>query len=163
MNVIDFLLYAGFVVICCSVLYVVLRRMIESKVNPKSILSEIRKEVDGIIAELNKTTDRNITIIEEKIKQLEDILDKSDKRINVLKRENEKLGMGKTYNDILSGVRATNKVSQAAAREENTRDKIIRFYREGFSPEAIANHINVPVGEIELIISIERESEGTPD
>jgi hypothetical protein len=138
--------------------------MIERKVNPKSVLAGIRNEVNGIIAELNKTTDRNITIIEEKVKQLETVLDKADKRLGLLKRENEKLGMGKTYNDILSTVRVSNKTVREAEPEENTREKIIRFYKEGISPQVIASHINVPVGEIELIISLERESNsGEPD
>jgi hypothetical protein len=162
-NAVNFLLYAGIVVICCVVLFVILRRMIDKRINPKAILGEIRKEVDGIITELNRTTDRNITIIEEKIRQIEEILEKTDKRIGILRRENEKLGMGKTYNDILSGAKPVVSEPPADKPEEKVRDKVIRYHREGFSPQVIASHIDMPVGEIELIISLERGNKSDED
>jgi hypothetical protein len=155
-NIESFFLCAGFSILCSFVVLFIIRRTIDKKVNPKEILREIKKEVDGIITELNKTTDRNITLIEEKINQLQETLDKTDKRLSLLGRENEKLGMGKTYSDILANARLKNAATSSAKPEENVRDKILKLYREGFSPQVIASHINMPVGEIELIISLEK-------
>jgi uncharacterized protein YoxC len=159
MSFADFLLVAGFIALSVLILAIVMVRTIRKRVDPKSILAEIRNEVDGLIAELNGTTDRNITIIEERLRQLEEIVEKVDKRIGILRRENEKLGMGKTYNDIVRTVHTDSKPQVDTNKpEENVRKRIVRLSREGFSPQMISNSTGLTVGEVELIISLRAEN-----
>jgi len=52
-----------------------------------SLLDSIRKEVRALNIELNETTDRNISLIEDRMKGLHELLDEADRRMGVVKRE----------------------------------------------------------------------------
>jgi hypothetical protein len=52
-----------------------------------SLLDSIRKEVRALNIELNETTDRNISLIEDRMKSLHELLDEADRRMGVVKRE----------------------------------------------------------------------------
>jgi hypothetical protein len=52
-----------------------------------SLLDSIRKEVRALNIELNETTDRNISLVEDRMKSLHELLDEADRRMGVVKRE----------------------------------------------------------------------------
>jgi hypothetical protein len=52
-----------------------------------SLLDSVRKEVRALNIELNETTDRNISLIEDRMKSLHELLDEADRRMGVVKRE----------------------------------------------------------------------------
>ncbi|MBN2439825.1 MAG: hypothetical protein JXJ04_00710 [Spirochaetales bacterium] len=137
-----------------AILYLILVRKINSSVNPKALIDEIRVEVDRIILQLNNTTERNINIIEDKINELSDLMDKADKKIALLRRESEKYSMSKNYSNILTQNKKDTEKSPEIKKEVDVKDQVLKLYREGFSTSVIANHMNLPIGEVELIISL---------
>lgn len=139
---------------CFVLLYLILKRKIEKSVNPRAFIDEIRVEVDRIILELNNTTERNISLIEDKINQLTELLEKADKKIMLLSRESEKYNISKNYSDILKKVKKSDGPDNKNMEETDVKEKVLKLYREGFSPSVIANHTNLPIGEVELIISL---------
>jgi hypothetical protein len=143
------LILTGFVV-----LYFILKRKIEKSVNPKALIDEIRVEVDRILLELNNTTDRNISLIEDRIHAISELLERADKKIMILNRESEKYSMSKNYNTILQKTKKNPEPEKKSGEEKDMKQKVLKLYREGFSPAVIANHTNLPVGEVELIISL---------
>lgn len=54
-----------------------------------SLLADIRKEVGILTTELNQTTDRNISLVEDRMEALHSLLDEADRRMGVVKRELE--------------------------------------------------------------------------
>ena len=144
------------------VLYLVLKKKIESRTDSSSILREIRDEVDRIIVELNQTTDRNITLIEDKLATLAAKLSEADRKIALLHKESERNDLStQVYSSILQ--RRAGPVPEESAEKqpekppENPQDaheQAVRLYRSGVSPAAIARQLGRPLAEIELVISL---------
>jgi len=70
-----------------AVLYLLLSRRIRKLVDPEAIVAQIRREIEELIAELNHTAERNITLMEAKIASLAGVLQKAERRIALLRRE----------------------------------------------------------------------------
>ena len=84
-------------------LLVWLKRRVDRELSADRALERIRKEIGDLITELNATTERNITLIEDRVQRLNKILETTDRKIGVLKKEAEKHEMGTTmYTDLLN-------------------------------------------------------------
>ena len=70
--------------------FLILNRKIDRKLHPERLLEQVQSEVEGIITELNQTTDRNIGLVEDRVERLQKVLETADRRIGVMKREVEK-------------------------------------------------------------------------
>jgi hypothetical protein len=149
------MLILGVLVMGLVIIYFLLKRTIEKRVNPARLIDTIHTEVNKILVELNNITERNISLMEERVKELSALLEKADKKILLLQRESEKYSMSKNYNDIIKKSQKQGKERRKSDEDMNIREKVMKLYHEGFSPAIIANQINLPVGEIELIISLE--------
>ncbi|RKX91406.1 MAG: hypothetical protein DRP59_07845 [Spirochaetes bacterium] len=149
-----FFLAIGINAIVVLVIYLNLKRQLRKSTDAASILDEIREDVEGLIVEINQITDRNVSIIEDKIKQLNQLLQGADKRITLLKREgdNNPIEMPR-YNDLkkssikeIEHVRSEQKISK--------KEQVLGLHRNGFSPGIIASKTGISIGEVELIISL---------
>ena len=137
-----------------------------SKLQKSSVIKELESEVNDLVLELNQTADRNINILEEKIKTLTGILHDADKRIKILGSESEKIKSETvTYNQLghISGNQLSpnmtiktdhNPQPQKQVVETNKKDRIIELHNNGFTSSVIATRIGLTVGEVELIISL---------
>jgi hypothetical protein len=102
-----------------AVVYLLLLRRIDRKLQPERVIDTIRSEIEGIIVELNQTTDRNIGLIEDRVNQLGGLLEQADRRLAVLKRELESRTQStERYNDILSRARATSRTQTEKPSEK---------------------------------------------
>jgi len=54
-----------------------------------SLLLNVRKEVGILTTELNQTTDRNISLVEDRMEALRSLLDEADRRMGVIRKEVE--------------------------------------------------------------------------
>ena len=89
-----------------AAVYLFLVRRIDRRLEPGKIVDNIRGEIEGIIVELNQTTDRNIGLIEDRVNQLNRVLEQADRRLSLLKREMESRSQSTDrYNDILKRAR----------------------------------------------------------
>jgi hypothetical protein len=65
--------------------------LIKSKVGRylelESLLSGVREEARALVLELNETADRNVSLVEDRMRSLRELLDEVDRRIGVEKRE----------------------------------------------------------------------------
>ncbi len=97
------------------VLLVWLRRKVDRELNAERAIERVRREVADLITELNGTTERNITLIEDRVKRISDLLQKTDKKIAMLQRESEKhdIGLG-VYTDLMERRRRTARESASA-------------------------------------------------
>jgi transcriptional regulator len=130
--------------------YLILKAKLKRFVDPKAILESIREEVDRIIVEMNSTTDRNITLLEDKVQSLSNLLEQADKKIGILKREIEKHELSaKVYSEL-----ARNGKRVQEPEEQDRHSQVLNLHRQGISPSAIAKRLGITLAEIELIISL---------
>jgi hypothetical protein len=92
------------VVVVGLVVYV--NRRIDKRLRPDEIIGQMRSEIEGIITELNQTTERNIELIEDRVKRVQSLLDAADRRISILKRESDKEDRTKEIHESLSRIAA---------------------------------------------------------
>ena len=69
-----------------AVIYIFLRRRIDKLTDPDRITDSLAGDLDIILSEINQATERNILVIEDKIKELEGIIETAEKRITLLKK-----------------------------------------------------------------------------
>lgn len=146
---------------------------IDKAMEPSRLLEEVRGEINELIRELNQTTDRNIELIEERINTMAELLNNADKRLTLLKKEQDKGDKTHTVytnlrkkapirmqNDLFdiqeektpSTPRQTEPVKTTAVTDPKR--EVIKLFGQGLSSQIIANKLGLPVGEVELIISL---------
>ena len=140
-----FLIAVGFVI-----LYLVLKKKIEARTDSSAILAEIRDEIDRIIVELNQTTERNISLIEDRLAALSDQLAQADKRIALLRRERDK---NEASNQVYANI-VQKRIEEEPDRPEDAHEQVLRLHHSGVSPAAISRRLGRPQAEVDLIISL---------
>jgi hypothetical protein len=99
----------------CLVMFFFTKWYIKKRTSTFGLLPDEKIEVSRLIMEINAVTDRNLLLIEDKIKQLKEILDDTDKRISVYVKELEKSRTGEAlYTNLGRGIRAALKTEAEA-------------------------------------------------
>lgn len=141
---------------------------------------KLRNEIDNMLADINGATERNIMLIEDKIRTMGNLIDRGSKLISVLKKEKEKqelsinvyreLGRSKPLNIMLEKSEPPSDKNQIDNQELDTietagskhhgfqslsiQERVLVLFRKGKSVEQIASILGISHGEAELIISI---------
>jgi len=145
-----FIQYGALAIAGYFIVYLILKAKLKHFVDPKAILESIREEVDRIIVELNSTTDRNITLLEDKVQSLSTLLEQADKKIGILRREIEKHELGsKVYSEL-----AHSRKGVQEAEEQDRHTQVLNLHRQGISKSAIAKRVGITLAEIELIVTL---------
>jgi hypothetical protein len=76
--------------------YILLRRRVDRATAAPAQIQRIREEVDRMVVQMNQTTDRNVSLLEDRINQLMELLAKADKKMGLLRREEEKHEVGRS-------------------------------------------------------------------
>jgi uncharacterized membrane-anchored protein YhcB (DUF1043 family) len=152
-----------------SALYVHLwRRRIRRELETDAIIGKLRTEVDQMVTELNGTTERNIALLEDRIRQTNELVEKAAKAAGVLKRESEKQDFSNQVYTSLGKSRPLNltvddenEVPERSVVEEpvdfeslSVREKALVLHRRGQNADSIASELNMSRGEVELMISL---------
>lgn len=141
-------------------MFLYLNGKIERRLQIHQIVARARKELEGILVELNQATERNVALVEDRIQQLKKSLEAVDKRLAVLHREMEKK-FPATYHTVLQKQEVSS--PQTDSKEEKPREfskaEILDLYNKGISPSLIAARLGTTVGEVELIISLHDRQE----
>ncbi|HNY17409.1 MAG TPA: hypothetical protein PK542_08965 [Treponemataceae bacterium] len=73
--------------ICNCAAMVIFYRILRSRFSPQRVLRDLRSEVDKLIVDLGREADRDVAILESRIKNLRALIDEADRRILVANRE----------------------------------------------------------------------------
>jgi hypothetical protein len=158
------------------IIHALMRDRVRRATQAASQIAEIREEVSRILVELNQTTDRNIALIEDRLASLNEQLGVADKKIGLLRRESEKHDVGTQVYSRLAEARArpapvpplSVELSPmpaaspapasiaAAGGAPDLHERVMMLHRAGFSASLIASRVGAPLGEVELIISLEQ-------
>ncbi len=160
--------------IACTVYFRILRTRMRDELKTDAILGRFRSEVSGLITEMNATTERNVALLESRIGQLSELLEKSSKTASVLRSETEAIEKaGKTYASLarsrpisLTLDEPEHELHEDAEKAESdivnsidfdslsVKDKTLVLHRRGETSDAIAANLGMSRGEVELIISL---------
>lgn len=81
------------VVISCFVnviLWLFMFFYFKKKFSTQEILENIRQEVDKLLIEINRETDRDLSLVEDKMKELKELIETADQHIKIAKKEQKK-------------------------------------------------------------------------
>lgn len=135
----------------------------------EELFKEINKEVSEILTEINASTERNVSILEDKIEKMNRIL--SDGKIILDGIEKSKLpknNKSSFVNDDSAFIvqrspdsykksdlpkKQQEIVESIPAAETDFRSEVIKLYKEGFSNYIIAKKMNIPLIEVDFITS----------
>jgi hypothetical protein len=76
--------------LCNCAAMVIFYRVLRSRFSANRVLKDVRVEVDKLIIDLGRETDRDVAILESRIKNLRELIDEADRRILVSNREGVK-------------------------------------------------------------------------
>lgn len=141
-------------------------------------INRVRREIGALIIELDSSADRNVTVLEDRLSSLKDLLVETDKRIAVLGQERSRRPLDETVYDRYGRSTDTKPIPSIESRqvpstepmvpfirfsekplpiEEPFADKVVSLARRGFSSDIIAARLGVTMSEVDLVLSIERE------
>ena len=151
----------AFTISLCSFFY--FRSYIKRRTSHDHILLELREEVNGIARLIDETTDRDISLIEEKEKELKGLLANVDKRLQLYIREWEKRREVEAIQATLAA--QTQSLPETPPEAPSPSLPLSAQIREmvcgGFAPIAIAAHLGISVAEVEIVAAlIERKDSG---
>jgi len=96
----------------CLIFFFYTKWYIKRKISVSELLAEYRTEVYRLNTEINAVTDRNLLLVEDRIKKLKEILDDTDKRIKVYVQELDRSRTGEAlYTSLGKGIRAALKTA----------------------------------------------------
>jgi len=172
------LLGADIIILC--LIYVFLKRRVDRSLRSTDLLNQIETEIGLVVTELNQTTERNISLVEDRISRLTALMEQADRRMVLFQREREKESQkGPLVYTKPSPLRVTqvslfdepsgeassrNEPAPAAGPREvltvhpqgplSTREKVVELAGQGMAPSQVATRLGVTMGEVELILSM---------
>lgn len=118
-------------------LYLVLRRHHDRTLRGLDELPELRPRVAQLIAEMNATAERNVSLLEDRIRRLDELLREADRRAPQ------------------GSPAGSDAAPPGPADEGGERDtRVMRLRRLGFSSAVIADRLATSQGEVELILNL---------
>jgi hypothetical protein len=155
------MVYLALIVLCANILlWVALFSRLDKRFNPEKMLETVREEVNAIILELNRVTDRNVTLFNARRQELRALLVEIEEK-----------------RALLAFSPPTNLAPPAPAPSSppspppvftlpleippttppnpppeppTPRERALALAHQGLTAEAIANHLNLSVTEVEL-------------
>jgi hypothetical protein len=86
----SFLSAAAVSLVLWSASFIYFRFFIAGRTSSRRILSDFRDEVEKLVAEIDAATDRDLQLVEDRMKALRALLDETDKRLGTMRREIER-------------------------------------------------------------------------
>ena len=179
----SFALLAGMNALALICMYLYFGKRIEKRLSEEKLLDTLRHQAGEIakdvLPELNRVTENNITLLEDKVEQMRKIMDTADAHIQSMREQAEKeepagkpehappprgeqrrvrpVRESPAAKTVKGGREADGgrAVSGTDTPEGSSRSYIMDLYRGGISPELIAKRLELPADEVELVISLQ--------
>lgn len=129
-------------------------RYVKKKLNQEETTKAIREEVDGLILNLNRVTEENIRVIEDRITAMQKIDKECEKKAIILKKTLERGA------EIINAIKALDNKELSKERNEEekeehkTRIEILKLHEAGANPADIAGKLMIPLSEVEFCVSV---------
>jgi hypothetical protein len=146
-------------------LYLVLRRRLDRIARGAGDLPELRSQVAELIAELNGTAERNISLLEDRIRRMDELLRQADRctgrprpasqRPASQRPASQRPASQRPASQRPASQHGTSAAQPARAGSAQERSaQVMRLRRLGFSSAVIADRLATSQGEVELIVNL---------
>lgn len=88
-------------------IFLFVRAGIRRALDAEGLKDKLREEIGQLVRDLNQTTDRNISLIEDAVRALKEAVAEADRRVEVLRRESERRAQEQAVYDRLGRLRAS--------------------------------------------------------
>lgn len=173
------MLIASLILLCINIILMIMfYRKTSRNFSQNAYRDRLREEVNRLIIDIEHESDHAVTVLEDKIHQIEKLIADTDKHIALVEQEHEKWRTQKEFlnnyqaskrqevepvsdtkkNSVMIYKKPISAPSETAARKSsflNPREQVIELARQGFSIDFIAEKVDLPLGEIALILSID--------
>lgn len=91
-----------FAIINFLALYFLLSYLVDKKISSKKVIEAQQETVENLLVVMGDVVDKNVSMADEKIKDLRSIIDLADRKIRLLEKEQVKFEQGKnTYQELV--------------------------------------------------------------
>lgn len=170
------MLVAATIILCINIiLMIVFYRKVSHNFSQNAYRDRIREEVNRLIIDIEHESDHAVTILEDKIRQIEKLLTDTDRHLALVEQEHEKWNHQKQFIEEYRLSREEAATPSAGKKDSITvytkptgtpdaarassildpRQQVVELARQGFSIDFIAEKVDLPLGEIALILSID--------
>ncbi|GHT92571.1 hypothetical protein FACS1894140_4800 [Spirochaetia bacterium] len=172
-------IFSGASLVLCGFFFIYFSLYIKRRTERANILEDYQDEVHKLIADIDSATDRDVTLVEDRITTLKQLLEDVDKRIAVLSREQDRR---RSVDTIYSSLGRQMKVTvqepaapvvlpepvperpapaavpavDAGGSKASFAERVAELSRAGFAPDLIAARLGVSLSEVELAIAVSR-------
>ena len=143
-----------------------------------TVISEITVEVNQLLKDIDETTERDVSLIEERQKRLRNLLDDIDKRLDVYIREMDmRKEAGEAYSSLVSTAVSSEEAYKALGKNRHKRppaislpefsvksdeeevkpsiqEQIKELLMAGFSAPIIASRLGISIAEAEFAAAL---------
>lgn len=156
-----------------------LRSLVVRRLKPDRILRDIQEELNALMSDLNSAGDRHVTLLEDRINTLQRLITDADQQIDMLRQvvtyiqedlardvrdaapQNDREATSTSTleganTEIAPAAQPPEPVADTTRPQESAVDAVRRLAEFGVSTEMIAQQTGIAVGEVELIISLQK-------
>lgn len=159
-----------------------LKIRVDRVVSGEEWIRKIRDEIDQLVLEMNQTAERNVALLEDRVRALRSLLEEADKKLLVLQKESEKSDLSRQVythlkkNALVSGNKSKDDhglelfdespqpeartEEKADAKKPDLRKQVMELYGQGFSAQIISQKLGASISEVDLIINLSTGSGG---
>ena len=178
------LLFSASALLITIVSFLFFKSYLKHRTGQERILTEFRQEVNSILKTIDETTDRDISLLEDREKRLKNLLAEVDKRLILYIREMEQhtkiekahaalpaleKKSAPTY-EALGKKRLKSKISEEEAPKPepkpesppppvspppSTGEQIRSLMRSGLTDAAIASRLGISIAEVEFVAALQ--------
>jgi Tfp pilus assembly protein PilN len=129
-----------------------LRNYVKTRTGSKIILDQYRQEVNGMIADIDRCTERDSALVEERVKRLNALISDTDKKIGVLLKEEQegKVSPARRKTKAKAALNITVLPEPLQPAPKPLDQQIAELYRAGADPALIADKLGISVAEVNL-------------
>jgi hypothetical protein len=98
-----------------ALVFLYVRSRVRKALESDGLIDKLRAEVGELVRDLNQTTDRNLTLVEDAIRALREASAEADRKTAVLRRETERRSTENAVDDRLGRMRNAASVSEEGA------------------------------------------------
>jgi len=174
--------FAAIILVLMGGGFLYLKVRVDRVVSGEEWIHKIRDEIDQLVLEMNQTAERNVALLENRIKALQALLTEADKKITVLQKESEKSDMSRQvythlkkqsvtvppvhhkepagkpdlplFDQIETPPSPPKEHNAEPAKNRSLKDRVMELYSQGFSSEIISQKLGASISEIDLIINL---------
>ena len=148
-------------IVALPIMYIVLRRFLYKQVSTAALLKKMKEEVDKIVVDFNRITDRNVSIFEERVRTLQALITEAERRARLMGPSEISAQQSEVrYRELGDKVNEIKNIANNKARaKKDQRTQIRELARQGHPHSEISLRVGVSIAEIEALLAFPDEKE----